>query len=140
MSNTIKTLSSGDITRKALALLHNELVFTKTINKQYDDRFARSGAKNGGTLLIRNPNQFTIRTGQTMDIQDVTESTQTLTVATQLGVDINFSSVELTLSLDDFADRILKPAMSRLAAEVDKTVIEACYPYVNNMEIGRAHV
>jgi hypothetical protein len=65
-----------------------------------------------------------------MDTQDITESTQTLTVATQRGVDINFSSVELTLSLDDFSDRILKPAMSRLAAEVDKTVIAGCYPYV----------
>lgn len=130
MGNTIKTLSDGDITRKALSILHNNLVFCKTINKQYDDRFARSGAKNGGSLLIREPNQFTVRTGAVMDTQDVSESTQTLTVATQKGVDINFSSVELTLSLDDFSDRILKPAMSRLAAEVDKTVIEACYPYV----------
>ena len=130
MANTIKTLSDGDITRKALSILHNNLVFCKTINKQYDDRFARSGAKNGGTLLIREPNQFTIRTGAVMDTQDVTESTQTLTVATQKGVDINFSSSELTLSLDDFADRILKPAMTRLAAEVDKTVIAACYPEV----------
>jgi len=130
MANTIKTLSDGDITRKALSILHNELVFTKTINRQYDDRFARSGAKNGGSLLIREPNQFSVRTGAVMDTQDVTESTQTLTLATQMGVDINYSSVELTLSLDDFADRILKPAMARLAAEVDKTVINACYPYV----------
>ncbi len=134
MSNTIKTLSAGDITRKALSILHNNLVFCKTINKQYDDRFARSGAKNGGTLLIREPNQFTVRTGQTMDTQDVEETTQTLTVATQMGVDVNFSSVELTLSLDDFADRILRPAMSRLAAEVDKTVIAGCYPYVSKFE------
>jgi hypothetical protein len=132
MANTIKTLSAGDITRKALSILHNNLVFCKTINREYDDRFARSGAKNGGTLLIRNPNQFTIRSGAIMDTQDVTEDTQTLTIATQRGVDINFSSVELTLSLDDFADRILEPAMARLAAEVDKTVIAACYPPVYN--------
>jgi len=136
MANVIKTLSAGDITRKALSILHNNLVFCKTINKEYDDRFARSGAKNGGTLLIREPNEFSIRTGQTMDTQDVEELTQTLTVATQMGVDVNFSSVELTLSLDDFAERILKPAMSRLAAEVDKTVIAACYPYVNNLIPG----
>jgi hypothetical protein len=134
MGNTIKELSAGDITRKALSILHNNLVFVKTINREYDDRFARSGAKNGGTLLIREPNQFTIRSGAIMDTQDVTETTQTLTVATQRGVDINFSSVELTLSLDDFAERILKPAMSRLAAEVDKTVISGCYPWVNKHE------
>jgi hypothetical protein len=127
MSNTIKTLSDGDITRKALSILHNNLVFAKTINKQYDDRFAKSGAKNAGSLLIREPNQFVIRSGSIMDVQDVTESTQTLTVATQMGVDINFSSVELTLSLDDFAERILQPAMARLAANVDYTIVTACY-------------
>lgn len=134
MANTIKTLSAGDITRKALAILHNNLVFTRTIDRQYDDRFARSGAKNGGSLLIRNPNEFTVRTGQVMDTQDVTETTQTLTLATQIGVDVNFSSVELTLSLDDFAERILQPAMARLAAEVDKTIIADCYPAVWNCQ------
>lgn len=100
---------------------------------QDDDRFARSGAKNGGYLEIREPNQFTVRSGQVMDTQDVEESTQQLVLATQRGVDINFSSVELTLSLDDFADRILRPAMSRLAAEVDKVIITACYPDVFNI-------
>src|SRR3972149_11890601 len=122
MPNTIKTLSDGDIVRKALLVLHNNLIFTKSINRQYDDRFAVAGAKNGGTLLIREPNQFTVRTGAVMDTQDVTETTQTLTVATQKGVDINFSSAELTLSLDDFSDRILTPAMSRLAADIDSTI------------------
>jgi hypothetical protein len=67
MANTIKTLSDGDITREALSILHNQLVFCKTINKQYDDRFARSGAKNGGSLLIREPNQVTVRSGAVMD-------------------------------------------------------------------------
>ena len=132
MANTIKTLSDGDITRKALSILHNNLVFTKTTNRSYDDRFARSGAKNGGTLLIREPNQFTVRTGAVMDTQDVTEATQTLTLATQKGVDINFSSVELTLSLDDFAERILEPAMARLAAQVDSDYIGEMYKYVYN--------
>ena len=136
MSNTIKTLAAGDITRKSLAILHNKLVFCKTINRQYDDRFARSGAKNGGTLLIREPNQFTVRSGAVMDTQDVTETTQTLTVATQRGIDVNFSSVELTLSMDDFAERILEPAMARLAAELDKIVITASMKDVYNHVLG----
>lgn len=132
MANTIKTLSAGDITKKALSILHNKLTFTKTINKEYDDRFAKSGAKNGGTLLIREPNQFTVRSGAIMDTQDVTESTQSLTVATQRGVDVNFSSQELTLSMDNFSDRILKPAMSRLAAEVDSVIISGAYKRIYN--------
>jgi len=136
MGNTIKTLKDGDITREALAILHNNLIFTKTINKQYDDRFAVSGAKNGGELLIREPNQFTVRSGAVIDTQDVTESTQTLTLATQRGVDINFSSVELTLSMDDFSQRILTPAMSRLAAEVDSINIGIAYKGIYNHVLG----
>ncbi len=132
MGNTIKTLGDGDITRKALAIFHNNLVFCKNVNRQYDNRFEKSGALNGGSLLIREPNQFTVRSGAVMDVQDVTESTQTLTVATQRGVDINFSSLELTLSMDDFASRILEPAMSRLAAEVDSICITQFYKDVYN--------
>lgn len=138
MGNTIKTLGDGDITRKALAILHNKLVFCKTINRQYDDRFTKSGALNGGQLLIREPNQFEVATSATLDTQDVTESTQTLTVATRRGVHVNFSTEELTLSMDDFSERILEPAMSRLAAELDKVVVTDCYKYVYNHVLGTA--
>lgn len=132
MANSWKTLSDGDITRRAIARFHNKLKFLKTIDKQYDDRFAIVGAKNGGTLLIREPNQFTVRTGAAMAVQDVTESTQALTVATQKGVDINLSSVEHTLSVDDFEERILDPAMDKLAADVEYTVLSNVYKDVFN--------
>lgn len=133
MSNTLKTLGDGAITRKALAILHNKLVFVKSINKEYDSRFAQAGAKIGASLLIREPNQFTVRSGAVMDTQDVTESTQTLTLATQRGVDVNFGAAELTLSMDDFASRILDPAMGRLAAEIDKICLAAFYKDIYNI-------
>jgi hypothetical protein len=65
------------------------------------------------------PNQYSVRTGKTLDAQDTSETSQTLTVATQKGVDVNFSSAELTLSLDDFGKRVLDPAMSVLAANIE---------------------
>jgi len=117
MANTILTPTA--VTREAMRIFHNHAVFIKTINNQYDSSFANSGAKIGSTLKVRKPNQFTIRSGATLSAQDVTESSETITLATQRGVDVNFSTSELTLELDDFSERILKPAMSRLAAEVD---------------------
>lgn len=68
-----------------------------------------------------------------MDTQDITESTQTLTVATQQGVDMNFSSVEATMSIDDFEQRIIDPAMSKLAANVEYTVLSNVYKNVFNL-------
>lgn len=133
MANTIKTLSDGDLVRRYLAILHNELKFIKTINRQYDDRFAREGAKNGGSLLIKNPNEYTIRTGAVMDTQDITETTQTLTVATQKGVDVNLSDIELTMSVDDWEEMYAKPAMARLAADVEYTVMSNVYKDIYNL-------
>lgn len=127
MGNTFKTTGDGDINRVALASFHNNLKFIKTINRQFDSRFSQTGAKNGGTLLIREPNQFTVRTGAVMDVQDITETTQSLTVAIQKGVDMNFSSIEATMSMDDVEERYLKPAMSRLAADVEYTVLAGVY-------------
>lgn len=117
MANTI--LTSTIITREALRILHQKLNFVGKINRQYDDRFANSGAKIGSSLLIRLPNQYTVRTGAVMDVQDTSENSTTLSVSTQKGVDLNFTSVDLTMSLDDFSNRILKPAMSGLAANIE---------------------
>jgi hypothetical protein len=89
------------------------------VNRTYDDSFAKTGAKIGDTLKIRLPNQYTVRSGKTLSTQDTTETNTTLQVATQKGVDVNFSSAELTLSLDDFSKRILDPAMSVLAANIE---------------------
>ncbi|MGB4498532.1 MAG: P22 phage major capsid protein family protein [Methylococcaceae bacterium] len=112
-------LTPQQITREGLRVLHQKLTFVGNINRQYDNQFAKSGAKIGDTLKIRLPNQYTVRTGKTLSTQDTTETNTTLQVATQAGVDVNFSSSELTLSLDDFSKRILDPAMSRLAAHIE---------------------
>ncbi len=117
MANSILTPTA--VTREALRILHQKLNFIGSINRQYDDSFAKSGAKIGDSLKIRMPNQYTVRTGKTIDVQDTAETSQTLTVATQKGVDVNFSSADLTLSLDDFSKRILDPAMAVLAANVE---------------------
>lgn len=117
MANTILTPTA--VTREALRILHQKLNFVGSINRQYDDSFAKTGAKIGDSLKIRLPNEYTVRSGATLSAQDTTETSTTLQVATQKGVDLNFTSVDLTLSLDDFSKRILDPAMSVLAANVE---------------------
>jgi hypothetical protein len=117
MSNTI--LTPDMITKEALRILHQKANFIGSMNRAYDDSFAQSGAKIGDSLRIRLPNRYTVRTGATLSAQDTTEQATTLQVSTQKGVDLNFTSNELTLSLDDFSKRILEPAMAQLAASVE---------------------
>lgn len=133
MSNSLLTPTA--VTRKALMVLHQKLNFIGNINRQYDDSFAKSGAKIGDSLKIRLPNQYTVRSGATLSAQDTTETSTTLQVATQKGVDLNFTSVDLTLSLDDFSNRILEPAMSVLAATMEADAL-SMYKQVWNMVDG----
>ena len=99
--------------------MHQKLNFIGNISRQYDSRFANSGGKIGDTLQIRLPNRYTVRTGRAISVQDTTETKVDLVVGTQKGVDTSFTTVDLTMDLDDFAERILEPAMSVLAANVE---------------------
>lgn len=117
MANTLLTPTA--VTRESLRILHQKLNFVGNINRSYDESFAKSGAKIGDSLKIRLPNQYVVRTGATLAAQDTAETSTTLQVATQKGVDLNFTSVDLTLSLDDFSKRIIEPAMAVLAANIE---------------------
>ena len=117
MANTLLTPTA--VTREALRILHQKLNFVGTVLRQYDSSFAKSGAKIGDSLKIRLPNQYTVRSGASLSTQDIVESSVTLQVATQKGVDTTFTSDDLTMDLDDFSERILEPAMSVLAANIE---------------------
>lgn len=128
MSNVQLTIDM--ITSEALRVLHQKCNFVRSINRQYDEQYGKEGAKIGSELRIRLPNQFTVRTGAVAAVQGVTESSTTLTVATQKGVDMDFGSQELSLSLDKFSDRYIQPAMSVLAANIENDVISTVYKQV----------
>jgi hypothetical protein len=120
------------ITRKALDVLHQKCNFIGNVNRQYDDRFAQSGAKIGTSLNIRMPSKYSVRTGATLSAQGHVERSTPLTVSSQYGVDVSFTTVELTMELDDFSERIIEPAMAQLAAKLEGDSFAAAYKLVNN--------
>ena len=123
MSNSLLTIDM--ITRKSLEILENNLVITRNVNRQYDDSFAVQGAKIGSTLRIRLPDRALVTDGAALQVQDDNEQFTTLTVSTQKHIGMNFTTAELTMQLDDFADRVLKPRVSQLAASIDADVANA---------------
>jgi len=129
MSNSILTIDM--ITRKALEILENNLVLTRNVNRQYDDSFAVEGAKIGSTLRIRLPDRALVTDGAALQVQDDNEQFTTLSVANQKHIGVNFTSAELTMQLDDFAERVLKPRISQLASSIDADVANA-YKYIGN--------
>ena len=133
MANSLLTI--GGITRKAIQLFRNANSFLQMVDRQYDDQFAKTGAKIGAQLRVRLPNDYTVRVGQTAVPQNTNENQVTLTIGTQAGVDVSFTSQELALSMDDFAYRVLDPMVNDLAAYVAKDVMtgaESIPNYVQN--------
>ena len=129
MANSLLTIDM--ITRKALEILENNLVLTRNVNRQYDDSFAVEGAKIGSTLRIRLPDRALVTDGAALQVQDDNEQFTTLSVSNQKHIGVNFTSAELTMQLDDFADRVLKPRISQLAASIDADVANA-YKSIGN--------
>jgi hypothetical protein len=135
-------LSPTIITREALRILHAKLNFIANCDKQYDPQFANSGAspsgKIGPSLTIRMPNQYTVRTGSVLQVQDTAESSQVLTVSTQKGVDTNFTSQDLTLTIDEFSKRYLEPAMSVLATNIENDALSMVKDVYNAVDDNAA--
>ena len=136
MSNTNLTIDM--VTKEALSIAHEKATFIGTCDRTYDSSFAKGGAKIGDELRIRKPNQYTVRTsGRVMDVQDQDETSVTLAVATQYGVDMRFNSSELSLDIDDFSKRYIQPAMSVLMSKVDSAAIETATKATYNL-VGTA--
>lgn len=135
MANSLLTI--GGITREALRIFKNTNLFLRNIDTQYDDSFAKTGAKIGDTLRIRLPNEYTVRTGRVATPQDTAERSVPLTVSSQKGVDLGFTSADMALSLDDFSQRILLPAMNSLAGQIAVDVMSSTESFSNMTFKGR---
>lgn len=129
--NSLLTISM--ITREAVRLFQNTNAFIQNIDRQYDDSFAVNGAKIGSALRIRLPNDYVVRTGAAASIQDTAEQSTTLTMATQQGVDVSFSSVDLTLSLDDYSERVLAPQINNLAGAIAANIMSGAETGICNL-------
>lgn len=69
-------------------------------------------------------------------VEDVVETSVPLALTTQFGVDMSFTSAEMALSIDDFSDRILKPAIAVVANKIDRDLL-SLYTTVPNV-VGSA--
>ena len=124
MANTNTVLDM--VARESLRIAHEKSTFISTIDRSYDDQYKKTGWKTGSVLRVANPNQYTRRQGsRVMDVQDQNETTQSITMATQDGVDMRFNSAELALNVnspsevDAFSKRYIEPAMSVLISGID---------------------
>jgi hypothetical protein len=119
------------VAREALRIAHEKASFIGTVDRQYDSSFAQNGqGKHGATLRVKKPNMYTRRQGsRVMSVQDQDERSQTITVATQDGVDMRFNSAELIQSVasgaafNDLSKNYIAPAMAPLISGIESDFI-----------------
>ena len=108
-------------------LLKNNLVMASLVHRRYKKEFKKVGED----VTIRKPVKFQVTTGRTRSTSTITEKSITLTVATQAHVSWAFNTKDLTLSIDQYSERYIKPAIAAIANKVDSD-LTALYDDVHN--------
>lgn len=124
MANTI--LTSDLILKEALFQLENELVLASMVNRDFEAEFG-GPQKPGSTIRLARPIKGQVRTGKVQSVQDTEEGNTSFAVATQIGADLDMSTVDMTLSIDKFGERYLKPQMIQLANAIDVAIHTELY-------------
>lgn len=116
-SNTLITPSI--IAKEALMQLQNNLVMGELVHRDYSKEFVKVGS----TISIRKPVKFRSSTGASRVSSDVIEGTVPLAIDTQKHVSWDFVSSDLTLTIENYSERYIKPAMIALSQDVESSLM-----------------
>jgi hypothetical protein len=119
-------LDMAYITNKALVVLENELVFANRVTREYSDEFAQTGAKVGNIVNIRRPPRYIGTYGPPLNVEDTNETFIQIALNYQFHVDVQFTTQDLALAMDLFADRVLRPQIATIANRVDADTMLYC--------------
>jgi hypothetical protein len=116
-TNTL--LSPSLITKETLPILVNNLVAAAKVSRQFENQFHKIGA----SITVRKPVRYTVSSGPGLQVQNITEPSTSITISNQRHVDFLFGMQDLTLVIEEFSERYLKPAAEALANQIDYDVL-----------------
>jgi hypothetical protein len=122
------------IAQEALRQFENNTIMGSRVHRGYEKEIR--GMKRGDSVRIRDLVDFTVSDGPTQVKQTVEEGSQTLTVDNHKHVAWSFSETELTLTIEEYSERYIKPAVIQLVNNVD-AALTGLYKEVNN-SVGTA--
>lgn len=112
-------LTPSVVSKETLVMLENNLVAAGKVNRQFENQFYKIGS----SVTVRKPNRFRVTSGPGLSIQNIVEPSTSITISNQKHVDFQFSSQDLTLTVEEFSERYLKPAAAELANQLDYDVL-----------------
>lgn len=129
MSNTLNNVKDvgGVIAELAARMLADKVQFIKAVDKEDGFEGTVNGYSKGQTIYVNKPARFTV--GSTADLtsglQDVMEEKVAITLSTQSNVGVSLTSNEIAtkMALSSWAKRILDPAMSSIAQNIESSAL-----------------
>lgn len=126
MANTL--LSPKVYANVMLKLLKNNLVMGRLVTTEFKNEFKKVGQ----TVYVKRPPEFVIREGAVAQVQDVIEGEAPVSIDRQRGIDIEFSSLEDTLTVDALLkSSIMEAEAAALAQEIDSDLMEQTLEFPN---------
>jgi hypothetical protein len=108
------------VAKEALIALENNMVMGNLVYRDYSREF-QSGR--GSTVVIRKPATFTATAfTSTVGYSTITESSVAVVMDKHWDVSFQVSSQELSLSIADFSEQLIQPAMRAIAQAVDSDI------------------
>ncbi len=114
--STRTLITPNFVARAMLTQLRNNLAFGKLVHREYKNEFVPKG---GGSVTIRKPNKYTVTDGATLSVQDTIEPSVVFTINKRKHVALEFSTQELTHSVEAYTERYIVPAAIALANQID---------------------
>lgn len=118
MANTI--ITPDLIGKEAAYQAVNNMVLGSKVDRRYEKDYKNKDT--GGTVNYRMPNRFLAKSGATLDTDDVKELSKPITISERWHTSMEYPSQDLTLSMRDFSERYITPAMIPLANKIDEFV------------------
>jgi hypothetical protein len=132
MSNVLVTTSL--VAKESLAILQNMLGFAKNVNRDFESEFGSNqgrGYSPGQTINIKRPPRYTYRAGRVAVPQATVETSIPLTLS-QGGTDLSFTSIERTLSVQQFEQK-MQAAVASVVNEIDRQGLDLARRTVGNL-------
>ena len=122
MANEI--LTTDVVLNYTLAEFSNNIPFMATASRATEREFTQGAYKFGDTVNIRRFGRSIYQQGQVLAFQSYTEQSEPLTIAFWPGRLINFTSFDLTLKVDQFYDRVMRPHVISIANQCEQIIAQ----------------
>lgn len=125
MANTYITTSL--LTNESLDIVDNNLVFAKKCNRQFKEEFGQETFKVGATISVRRPPRYLGTFGPALNVEDTNMTYIPVSINYQFHVDVEFTTADMKLEVQDFKKNVLMPAMEPVYNRIDSDGLYFAY-------------